>query len=777
MPGTKLPTLAEFYKAHPEATQKWVDTDADFIMVGGKPKAPAANAELVYANADVSAQPRDSHGKWTRGAGSLIAGKFKGQPVVLKITEAGHGQVVHGPEHLLGKTLLKRPNWEHALNLPDPGSLTVVKPMGGSTGAVLAQDAVGKQFIVKSGAGKAQQLGNELDADAAYRVAGVPVPLGGLVSHNGVPTKVTRLIAGEDLGTWLQGKPKAARDAMYKKIGEHFAADALFANWDVIGLSKDNILVDLGGTPHRIDNGGALKYRAQGSPKGAKFGDKVTELQTMRDATINPSAAEVYKHLTDHDVRQQMYGLVGKRQQILDAISDPETKATIGKRLDHYVELLKVPAAVTPEQAAAVTGKVQPHWMDDLLTSPTLPTPPTTTPTPSTKLHTAQGLADHVKSTAAAHGVKFTDLSLHKIAILNPNGLQGGVFYHPHIKNKEVGQVQGAHLRAVLPPGTKIVKINFEGKYLKEGKLPQSLAKKIGLTETIGAGFATDDAAQKNLEKLEVTKGKTGSWLEKAQHSNLTKIEKVVAQAADELKTDPGKQAGQQHVDAIAAKASTLAGTTLDSEDTAQILQKLGVPLKTTVGLPDPHAAQVPGLKQKAAKPMLKAHSEPILASLTAPERKYVKSYTGGGYHTVNSEMRKCPPPPPTFGCVGGHAKDMMENIQSALDKAPPFPQPVVVKRGISVSPSQAADMLKAANDLKDVGGHYHMPSFTSTSVAGGFGGNVKFEISARTGLYLPEISNYPHEQEVLLSPKARYRVLGTTSKGGSHVIQLEEVL
>lgn len=61
-------------------------------------------------------------------------------------------------------------------------------------------------------------------------------------------------------------------------LAEGFVADALTANWDVVGMGMDNVLWD-GDVPYRVDQGGTLEYRARGGLKD--FGPVPTELWTM----------------------------------------------------------------------------------------------------------------------------------------------------------------------------------------------------------------------------------------------------------------------------------------------------------------------------------------------------------------------------------------------------------------------------------------------------------------------------------------------------------------
>lgn len=114
---------------------------------------------------------------------------------------------------------------------------------------------------------------------------------------------------------------------MHDLVKEGFALDAILANWDVVGMSKDNILVSESGIPYRADNGGALAYRAQGKPKGADFGPEVGEFATMRKG--------VFAGLTDEQVATQVQELLPKKDAILAAIPDQKTRDTLSARFDY----------------------------------------------------------------------------------------------------------------------------------------------------------------------------------------------------------------------------------------------------------------------------------------------------------------------------------------------------------------------------------------------------------------------------------------------------------
>lgn len=84
-------------------------------------------------------------------------------------------------------------------------------------------------------------------------------------------------------------------------VFEGFAADAWLANWDVVGLKYDNLLLSPTGNAVRVDPGGALLFRAQGAPKGSAFGNVVGEIDSLRSST-NPASKAVFGRMTDEQI-------------------------------------------------------------------------------------------------------------------------------------------------------------------------------------------------------------------------------------------------------------------------------------------------------------------------------------------------------------------------------------------------------------------------------------------------------------------------------------------
>jgi hypothetical protein len=234
-------------------------------------------------------------------------------------------------------------------------AMVEVKSLGGSTGAMQVRDeATGKLYVEKEGASPGH-ISNEYAADAAYEAAGVPVPHATLMREGGGAVKRAEMIEGgvalDDFWATASAEEKAA---MRAQLQSHFALDALLANWDVIGLVGDNIIIK-DGIAYRIDNGGALTYRAMGAPKGGAWGPNVSELRTLRDHGMNEWAARIFDGISDADIRRQVLDLSDRLDAIVAALP-PSVGDVVRQRYD---DMLDQTAGVTPSprvEAVVPTG-------------------------------------------------------------------------------------------------------------------------------------------------------------------------------------------------------------------------------------------------------------------------------------------------------------------------------------------------------------------------------------------------------------------------------------
>ena len=214
-------------------------------------------------------------------------------------------------------------------NLKDPVN------MGGTTGTKKYTNSKRHiDWIVKrseKGLGGWAQVQSEAMANEIYKVCGIPVPAQKLYPD------AQALVLQEIFGRLLNECFPNQLENIQLKLGQGFVVDALLANWDVIGLNKDNIMVDNNGNgvPFRIDNGGSLTFRAQGGRK--EFGPEVKELETMRNPKINPNAAKYFGHLTDSVIKEQIQQIIKPNKAAILAATSDELKGVMEKRIDYML--------------------------------------------------------------------------------------------------------------------------------------------------------------------------------------------------------------------------------------------------------------------------------------------------------------------------------------------------------------------------------------------------------------------------------------------------------
>jgi SPP1 gp7 family putative phage head morphogenesis protein len=232
--------------------------------------------------------------------------------------------------------------------------------LGGSTGAKVVDATNGgssssAKWVMKDYSGNSLQAENEFLANSIYNAvsprSAPAARIGKIRNRNGGESVAVfnRFIdGGEELGKLSPVVRKLANE----EASKNFVLDSWLANWDSVGMTGDNMML-VGDKVVRIDNGGALLFRAQGGRKGSAFGPQVTELTTLRDSGLNPSAAKTFGKLTDKDVADQITDLEkaiekeGGVEKFLQAnginqISDTALRKEIGQTLQQrYGDLLK----------------------------------------------------------------------------------------------------------------------------------------------------------------------------------------------------------------------------------------------------------------------------------------------------------------------------------------------------------------------------------------------------------------------------------------------------
>lgn len=266
-----------------------------------------------------------------------------------KFTTAGTKISAASP---LGRAI--KPKRDDALNI------SKWKKVGGSLGSNpggLYEDDSGERWYVKHSKSD-DHARNEVLAAALYKAAGSPV----LDYH------LTKDASGK-LGTATPWVDKKAFDpnspAASTKVQTHFATHAWLANWDAVGLVFDNQAI-VGGKMTTLDTGGALRYRAQGSPK--LFSEHPTEWSSLRDSAKNPQAAAVFGKMTDHQLADSAAAVAGVPDGVIDELvkkfgpTDPTEKAKLATTLKARKRAIRSNGAATaaPANPFAITAAPPP---------------------------------------------------------------------------------------------------------------------------------------------------------------------------------------------------------------------------------------------------------------------------------------------------------------------------------------------------------------------------------------------------------------------------------
>ena len=198
------------------------------------------------------------------------------------------------------------------------------KYLGGSTGAVQHTMPDGRQVVVKRGAHPAH-IQNEYDMNRYLNALGGGVPHASMhEDKDGNPLMMTEY---EELSRMPLSMDRS-------RLRQDFVPQALIANWDVLGMNMDNVLIRPDGTPTYVDVGGAGPYRAQGAPKGDAFGPRVEELESMQSKP--PHTERFYGGMGEEEMGRSFdaYGGQDAMEQALSSLRDAQTRNIMQQRIE-----------------------------------------------------------------------------------------------------------------------------------------------------------------------------------------------------------------------------------------------------------------------------------------------------------------------------------------------------------------------------------------------------------------------------------------------------------
>ncbi len=150
-----------------------------------------------------------------------------------------------------------------------------------------------------------------------------------------------------------------------------------------------------------------------------------------------------------------------------------------------------------------------------------------------------------------------------------------------------------------------------------------------------------------------------------------------------------------------------------------------------------------------AANPSLK---------LSVGEASTIVAYSSSAYEKTNDALRA--------GVMDEATWKHVNKLNSALDKLPSHRGEVT--RGTHLD-EEMISLYKPNMIVEERG-------FTSTSTGEGFGGNVKFKITSKSGKDIKKLSTHQSENEILFKSGTRFKVSKVEQKHGLHYIHMEEM-
>ena len=250
-----------------------------------------------------------------------------------------------------------------------------------------------------------------------YARAGVYVPMVRAVKF---PSGKADIADTAVVSDWLPESKAMTTSAIGKHpdVREGFLVDAWLANWDVVGLSGDNIVQGSGNSAFRIDAGGALVYRAQGKPKA--FSVDAPEFHTMRNPSTNPQAATAFANLTvdelskgidklgsvtDADIAQAMeaIALEGNPPNVVTSLNDTDA-------FPHYADWLQH-RLIKRRDAVLALAKEEVMQKQGTIPEKKVPSAPAVQEQPK---ETPSNSLDEAKKQAIEAGDPYMFLSKHK---------------------------------------------------------------------------------------------------------------------------------------------------------------------------------------------------------------------------------------------------------------------------------------------------------------------------------------------------------------------------
>lgn len=706
---------------------KHIDEAKEFKNEGKIPALKAKVGESFYAQAKFLAKKGDPDQSWQQTKADIDALLDKAD----KFGFAVPASEVLEPPGKPAPAVLTPPSEQGLGAQPAPAAgWTKIGPQLGSNPGGTYADPQGAKWYVKFQ--DDAHAKNEVLTAKLYELAGVAVPEQKITQIDGKTATASRII--ENAKTLAQVSPETLEDVK-PTIQNGFAVDAWLANRDVVGLVNDNIVVTPSGGVARLDQGGGLKYRAQGEPKA--FGHEVTEFATLRDPNINKQSAAIFGSMTPQQLVDSAAKVTAIPDQAIRDLAKSYGMTAVGETLVARKDDLAKQSDVIYN---AMFGEIEPEPKSSGVVVSTAAEIAAATPKPSTWPELEHSAEIKIKAYIAEHpdldvtseshyNAVLKTLTGKEVQALGEAPAYGSVTKAMQKLKAEVvtkpappvdllltpEQIKKASKPTAIPLTTfsssqaKALVVEFNKKY--EGK---TLTDPVEIQQKIAA-YSTTMTAAKALEQVHAKQAEAEAVAKYEQTMALAK-----AKEAEKIKALAPTPEDQAHYDVL---TSILGGTSGGTDY----------------------------LHSAAAK----VKSAGLEGKISPAEAALILAYGGSHYGPVNKQLR--------IGAMTDDQYKFARGLNKALDKLPPYEGVTYRKASL---PKEVAEKYKPGYIVMERG-------FSSSSMSKGvWSGDYRYIIHGKSGRDVSELTGHPSEKEVLFKSNTAFRVV---TRDGNN-IHLEEV-
>lgn len=225
-----------------------------------------------------------------------------------------------------------------------PGEWKQTGPqMGSNQGGVFTAPDGSKQYVkfYKN----MDQAKTEVAAGNVYDALGIQTVKSSIQDVNGKEAIVSPMQEG------LKSIPHGWKptDKQNEQLAQLYVAGTLTKNWDILGLTLDNIKLDKDDNLVSLDAGGAFDYRAQGSKKS--YGGDINEWDTFKNQSTH---SKLFQGIPPEDINAALDKLKSTPLAKLEKSVPEHLRESFKSRYDQLVAKVGgAPAAKEPEPEPA----------------------------------------------------------------------------------------------------------------------------------------------------------------------------------------------------------------------------------------------------------------------------------------------------------------------------------------------------------------------------------------------------------------------------------------